>query len=69
MKASKNHYCRWSGHSIRVGAAINMAPKKYSTAQIMQEGTWKKAETVMRYIRHIDAHAGAMVDLMSQHRP
>lgn len=68
-KPNKNRYRGWSGHSTRVGAAIDMATKKYSTAQIMQEGTWKKAETVMRYIRHVDAHAGAMVDLMGQHRP
>ena len=46
--------------------AIDMATKKYSTAQIMQEGIWKKPETVMRYIRHVDAHAGAMIDLMKQ---
>ncbi|MXP61343.1 tyrosine-type recombinase/integrase [Pantoea sp. Taur] len=68
MKPNKNRYRGWSGHSTRVGAAIDMATKKYSTAQIMQEGTWKKAETVMRYIRHVDAHAGAMVDLMGQHK-
>lgn len=66
MKLNKNRYRGWSGHSTRVGAAIDMATKKYSTAQIMQEGTWKKAETVMRYIRHVDAHAGAMVDLMDR---
>ncbi|WP_313825640.1 tyrosine-type recombinase/integrase [Leclercia sp.] len=66
-KANKNRYRGWSGHSTRVGAAIDMATKKYSTAQIMQEGTWKKAETVMRYIRHVDAHAGAMVDFMDNH--
>jgi len=64
---NKNRYRGWSGHSTRVGAAIDMATKKYSTAQIMQEGTWKKAETVMRYIRHVDAHAGAMVDFMDAH--
>jgi len=64
---NKNRYRGWSGHSTRVGAAIDMATKKYSTAQIMQEGTWKKAETVMRYIRHVDAHAGAMIDLMENH--
>lgn len=61
---NKNRYRGWSGHSTRVGAAIDMAAKKYSTAQIMQEGTWKKPETVMRYIRHIDAHDGAMVSFM-----
>lgn len=67
VKPNKNRYRGWSGHSTRVGAAIDMATKKYSTAQIMQEGTWKKAETVMRYIRHVDAHAGAMVDFMDAH--
>nr|WP_264252052.1 tyrosine-type recombinase/integrase [Pantoea dispersa] len=67
VRPNKNRYRTWSGHSVRVGAAIDMAMKKYSTAQIMQEGTWKKPETVMRYIRHVDAHAGAMIDLMKQH--
>lgn len=64
---NKNRYKTWSGHSTRVGAAVDMATKKYSTAQIMQEGTWKKPETVMRYIRHVDAHEGAMVDFMEQY--
>ncbi|KTR90936.1 tyrosine-type recombinase/integrase [Pantoea dispersa] len=67
LQPNKNRYRGWSGHSTRVGAAIDMASNKYSTAQIMQEGTWKKPETVMRYIRHVDAHAGAMVDLMNGH--
>lgn len=67
-RLNKNRYRSWSGHSARVGAAIDMASSKYSTAQIMQEGTWKKPETVMRYIRHVDAHAGAMVDLMDNHK-
>ena len=64
---NKNRYRTWSGHSTRVGAAVDMAIQKYSTAQIMQEGTWKKPETVMRYIRHVDAHEGAMVDFMDKH--
>lgn len=67
VKVNKNRYRGWTGHSTRVGAAMDMAAKKYSTAQIMQEGTWKKPETVMRYIRHVDAHAGAMVDFMDNH--
>lgn len=64
---NKKRYRTWSGHSTRVGAAVDMSTKKYSTAQIMQEGTWKKPETVMRYIRHVDAHEGAMVDFMEQY--
>lgn len=43
-----------------------MTRKGYPVAQIMQEGTWKKPETLMRYIRNVDAHSGAMVDLMEQ---
>lgn len=39
MKPNNNRYRGWSGHSTRVGAAIDMATKKYSAAQIMQEGT------------------------------
>lgn len=66
-RPNKNRYRGWSGHSTRVGAAVDMAAKKYSTAQIMQEGTWKKPETVMRYIRHVDAHSGAMVDFMDSY--
>ncbi|WP_342755474.1 tyrosine-type recombinase/integrase [Pantoea sp. MBD-2R] len=63
-KANKNRYRGWSGHSARVGAAQDMAKQGYAVAQIMQEGTWKKPETLMRYIRNVDAHQGAMVDLM-----
>ena len=67
VKANKNRYTGWSGHSARVGAAQDMADKGYPIARIMQEGTWKKPETLMRYIRHIDAHKGAMVEFMEQH--
>ena len=41
-----------------------MAGRGYAVAQIMQEGTWKKPETLMRYIRNLQAHEGAMADLM-----
>lgn len=64
---NKNRYSGWSGHSARVGAAQDMAGQGYPVAQIMQEGTWKKPETLMRYIRHVDAHKGAMVDFMEKH--
>ncbi len=67
VKANKNRYTGWSGHSARVGAAQDMADKGYPIARIMQEGTWKKPETLMRYIRHVEAHKGAMVEFMEQH--
>jgi len=65
-RANKGRYLGWSGHSARVGAAQDMARQGYSVAQIMQEGTWKKPETLMRYIRNVDAHKGAMVDYMEK---
>lgn len=68
-KANKNRYRGWSGHSARVGAAQDMAKQGYAVAQIMQEGTWKKPETLMRYIRNVDAHTGAMIDLMEKIHP
>jgi len=63
---NKNRYRGWSGHSARVGAAQDMAKQGYAIAQIMQEGTWKKPETLMRYIRNVDAHSGAMVDMLEK---
>lgn len=66
VRANKNRYRNWSGHSARVGAAQDMTKNGYPVAQIMQEGTWKKPETLMRYIRNVDAHEGAMVDMMEK---
>lgn len=65
-KHNKGRYQGWSGHSARVGAAQDMARQGYSVPQIMQEGTWKKPETLMRYIRNVDAHQGAMVNFMEK---
>lgn len=64
LKTNKGRYSSWSGHSARVGAAQDMARKGISIAQIMQEGTWTQTQTVMRYIRMVEAHRGAMVSLM-----
>ncbi|ERK09010.1 GST-loxP-cre recombinase fusion protein [Pantoea sp. AS-PWVM4] len=63
-RTNKGRYAGWSGHSARVGAAQDMARKGFSVAQIMQEGTWTRTETVMRYIRMVEAHKGAMIGLM-----
>lgn len=64
LSSNKGRYKQWTGHSARVGAAQDMAGRGYAVAQIMQEGTWKKPETLMRYIRNLQAHEGAMTDLM-----
>ncbi|ADU72472.1 tyrosine-type recombinase/integrase [Pantoea sp. At-9b] len=65
-RTNKGRYAGWSGHSARVGAAQDMARKGFSVAQIMQEGTWTRTETVMRYIRMVEAHKGAMIGLMEE---
>jgi site-specific recombinase XerC len=66
VKTNKGRYAGWSGHSARVGAAQDMARKGFSIAQIMQEGTWTQTQTVMRYIRMVEAHKGAMVGMMEE---
>lgn len=66
LKTNKGRYSSWSGHSARVGAAQDMARKGVSIAQIMQEGTWSQTQTVMRYIRMVEAHKGAMITLMEE---
>ncbi|MBU9810043.1 tyrosine-type recombinase/integrase [Rahnella sp. C60] len=66
LSPNKGRYKQWTGHSARVGAAQDMAGRGYAVAQIMQEGTWKKPETLMRYIRNLQAHEGVMIDLMEK---
>ncbi|MBC8949446.1 MULTISPECIES: tyrosine-type recombinase/integrase [Xenorhabdus] len=64
MKGNKGRYTTWTGHSARVGAAQDMTESGYSLAQIMHEGTWKKPETVLGYIRHLEAKKSVMMDLV-----
>lgn len=61
---NKGRYTTWTGHSARVGAAQDMTENGYSLAQIMHEGTWRKAETVLGYIRNIEAKNSVMIDLV-----
>lgn len=63
---SKNtkRYRTWTGHSPRVGAAQDMATHGKTLAQIMHEGTWKRPEQVLNYIRHIEADKSVMLDIV-----
>ncbi|MCC8379105.1 tyrosine-type recombinase/integrase [Xenorhabdus sp. PB30.3] len=61
---NKGRYATWTGHSARVGAAQDMTESGYSLAQIMHEGTWTKPETVLGYIRHLDAKKSVMHELV-----
>lgn len=54
----------WTGHSVRVGGAIQLNLEGYSLPQIMEMGNWSNEEMVMRYIRNIEAGKKAMINLM-----
>jgi integrase len=45
-----------SGHSLRVGAAQDLALKGLSLPMIMTKGRWSKTDTVMRYIERISSN-------------
>ncbi|MBD2801769.1 tyrosine-type recombinase/integrase [Xenorhabdus sp. M] len=64
---NKGRYATWTGHSARVGAAQDMTESGYSLAQIMHEGTWTKPETVLGYIRNLEAKKSVMNDLVEGH--
>jgi len=41
-----------SGHSFRVGAALDMLEQGESLARIMLRGGWKTESTTLRYLRN-----------------
>lgn len=43
-----------SGHSMRVGAALDLLNSGASMPIIMQRGRWSKTDTVMRYVERIN---------------
>jgi integrase len=51
---------RLSGHSMRVGAAQDMAAAGIELGAIMHAGGWKSPDMVMRYIEHLDAQKSGM---------
>ncbi|MDV1095020.1 tyrosine-type recombinase/integrase (plasmid) [Raoultella ornithinolytica] len=64
QQKNKGRYASWTGHSARVGAAIDMEESGVSLAEIMREGTWRKPETVMRYLRRSRTSVGATSKIM-----
>jgi len=50
----------WSGHSLRVGAAQDMAAAGVETAAILQAGGWKDVRMIKRYLRQLSALEGGM---------
>ncbi len=49
-----------SSHSMRVGAAQDMAAAGIELALIMHTGGWKSPTVVMRYIEHLEAARSGM---------
>jgi len=64
VKDNKGRYSKWSGHSARVGAAMDMAERDATITQIMQEGTWSDPKTVMRYLRRSESQKGKMSGIL-----
>ena len=54
---------RLSGHSLRVGAAQDMAAAGIDLGAIMHAGGWKSPDMVMRYIEHMDVERSGMARL------
>ena len=59
----KSIVAKLSGHSMRVGAAQDMAAAGIDLGAIMHVGGWKSPEMVMRYIEHMDVQKSGMARL------
>lgn len=57
-----------SGHSMRVGAAQDMAAAGIDLGAIMHAGGWKSPDMVMRYIEHMEVGKSGMAKLYSASR-
>ena len=41
---------QWTGHSFRVGAAVDLVESGYTIEQVMRKGDWKSAHAGLRYV-------------------
>jgi hypothetical protein len=62
------HAADWSGHSLRVGAAQDMAALGVETAAILQAGGWKDVRMIKRYLRQLSALEGGMAQWWAAQR-
>ena len=53
---------RYGGHSPRVGMALDLAEVDAGLASLMQAGRWKRAETLLLYIRNLSAGNNAVAN-------
>ena len=63
LRSLNSFSVRLSGHSMRVGAAQDMAAAGIELVAIMHAGGWKSPEMVMRYIEHMDIQKSGMARL------
>ena len=41
---------QWTGHSLRVGAAVDLVESGYTIEQVMRRGDWRSAQAGLRYL-------------------
>ena len=41
---------QWTGHSFRVGAAVDLVESGYTIEQVMRKSGWKSAQAGLRYV-------------------
>ena len=41
---------QWTGHSFRVGAAVDLVESGYTIEQVMRKGDWRSAQAGLRYV-------------------
>jgi integrase len=56
----KTLFAKLSGHSMRVGAAQDIAAAGINLGAIMHAGGWKSPDMVMRYIEHMEVAKSGM---------
>lgn len=57
-----------SGHSLRIGSALDLAAEGFDLPQIMQVGRWSSAGTVATYIKSETARRSAMAKMRLRQR-
>ena len=68
-RAMLQYAAAFSGHSLRVGAAQDLAAAGVSTAGILQAGGWKDERMIRRYLRKLRAREGGMAQFFGAGTP
>ena len=41
---------QWTGHSFRLGAAVDLVENGYTIEQVMRKGDWRSVQAGLRYV-------------------